>query len=71
MVIAGNHDLSLDAKASAVGTPYRHIIEHPELEKVGKLSQTPLALKLLSERFAIPAQTAGGIEMRGSCNLYQ
>ena len=34
-VIAGNHDLSFDAKASAVGTPYRHIIEHPELEKVG------------------------------------
>ena len=35
VVIAGNHDLSFDAKASAVGTPYRHIIEHPELEKVG------------------------------------
>ena len=35
VVIAGNHDLSFDAEASAVGTPYRHIIEHPELEKVG------------------------------------
>ena len=34
VVVAGNHDLSFDAKASAVGTPYRHIIEHPDLEKV-------------------------------------
>ena len=37
VVIAGNHDLSFDAKASAVGTPYRHIIEHPELEKVDSI----------------------------------
>ena len=34
MVIAGNHDLCFDPEASAVGTPYRHIIEHPELDKV-------------------------------------
>jgi predicted phosphodiesterase len=34
VVIAGNHDLSFDPAASAVGTEYRSRIEHPDLDKV-------------------------------------
>ena len=46
IVVAGNHDVTFDPKASAEGTRWRSRIEHPDMDKVGTVrvrnTETPV-----------------------------